>query len=301
MRLVPITAGDIGQAIPEISNLGSLRGYGQKVVASCDISGVKYALKLILVEGGPSPDSVSEVEHEEVEEQVARAKREVGILGDCDSPHLVKLGPVALSHTIVGGFKAIYWTEEWIDGPDLERILNQNGPLPLEQVRKLGMQITAAVQILWSLNKVHRDIKPLNVMQRASGDFVLIDPGIAFDLGDVSLTSVAGATPGTLYYCSPEQTVWAKKRLMDFRSDLFSLGIVVYRAATGRHPFATRGMPDAEVVRRICEAVPERPSISRTDISPDLESVIMRLLAKRPYERYGSCQRALKAFEAIPV
>ena len=121
--------------------------------------------------------------------------------------------------------------------------------------------------------------------------------GFAFDLRDTSLTS-PGNVPGTVPYLSPEQMDLVRKRQMDFRSDLFQLGIVMYVAATGQHPFAQSAISDMETLGRILTATPVKPSLHR-EMPSQLEEIILRLLAKKPHLRFKSCHHLIAALDDI--
>lgn len=302
MDLPNLTEADVQGAIAGIEAIDApLRG-GQKLVFPCTISGQQCALKVMLTnQSGPEGGSPEDASFEGLDEVTARARREVEIMGRCDSPHVVKLGPLPLTAADIRGQSVVYFSEEWIDGRDLKAIIRDDGPLPLTQVVNLGKHVTEAVGVLWSLAKIHRDIKPGNIMRRdATGDFVLLDMGLVFDLRDVSLTP-AGLLPGTWMYFSPEQAEFANKRQMDFRSDLFSLGIVLYEAATGRHPFWEHGMSAPETLSRILGSSAVGPSAHRSEIRPEMDEVILRLLAKRPHLRYRTCADLIAALDAIPL
>lgn len=293
------TRDEIERAIPEVSDLGEPQDYGQKTVVPCVIDGRPYALKLMVVRTDETGEAEEEDQEDALEEITARAKREVEILRECDCPHLAKLGPLPLSHAVIGDHNVLYFTEEWIEGSDLHTTIGDSGALAIEEVVILATQITLAISCLWEMEKIHRDVKPRNIMRRSAGEFVLLDMGIAFDLKDRSLTRPVGAIPGTLLYFSPEQTEFTGKRQMDFRSDLFSLGIVLYEAATGHHPFWHSGMTGSETVGRILDAAPARLSDHRPDIPARLEAVILRLLAKKPHLRYRSCEHLIAALSDL--
>jgi eukaryotic-like serine/threonine-protein kinase len=169
----------------------------------------------------------------------------------------------------------------------------------VDEAIKLAYQVNEAVSVLWAHGKIHRDIKPGNVMRRNSGDFVLLDMGLVFDVGAESLT-MPGLVPGTAAYLSPEQTDYARKRQLDFRSDHFALGIVVYQAVTGVHPFAPRrGLTTSQVVGNILTMNPSHPSTLREEIGTTFSNIITRLLAKSPHMRYRSCEQFQAALASI--
>lgn len=150
----------------------------------------------------------------------------------------------------------------------------------------MAIELSFAIEELWKHNKIHRDIKPLNIMYDEVQDrFVLLDLGMVFDSAEDALTRY-GCIPGTIGYFSPEQFDLARKNDLDFRSDLFCLGIVLYQMLTGTHPFITKGDTNQDIFSKIKNLNPPAISLYRQDISIEFEKVIFRLLRKRPSERY---------------
>jgi serine/threonine protein kinase len=155
-----------------------------------------------------------------------------------------------------------------------------------------------AIQWLAEKQLIHRDIKPGNIIRKPEGTFVLLDLGMAFDLSDLSLT-MPGMTVGTLPYLSPEQLDPQKKRNMDYRSDTYSLGVTMYEAATGAHPYYKNGMSSTDTILSIQSTMPLPPVQLVTGFPKSLEDVIMRLLEKNPHLRYRSCARMIEALENV--
>ncbi len=304
---VPIlTEADL-LALPEIEEvLGPPSKGGQKLVFPCLVDGEKVAVKFLLTSGGRLPDDEGEDDEDDEgiggdaqDEVAARAKREVGIMEQCESPFLVKAGSIPLTVVEIRGEKIVYFAEEWIDGEDVARGL-RNGPYVLEDSLRLGVQITEAIKELWSFSKVHRDLKPANIMRRANGDFVLLDMGLALDLEDISLSG-PGMIPGTLMYLSPERVDFAKRRFLDFRSDMYSLGMVLYEAATGQHPFYKRGMDSTNLLAAILQTNPAPPSSISSHLPPEFDEVVQRMLSRSPHLRFRTCDRLIQALKKVPV
>src|SRR5204863_120388 len=130
---------------------------------------------------------------------------------------------------------------------------------------------------------VHRDIKPHNIVVRKDGRLKVTDFGIA--RSGASQMTEAGSIVGTAQYLSPEQARGAR---VDPRSDIYSLGIVLYEMLTGRVPFT--GDTAVEIAMKHLSDVPEPPSKLRADVPHDLDAVVMRALAKDPEQRYGSAE-----------
>jgi serine/threonine protein kinase len=195
--LPQLTAEQIAETFPNLRDVDLVGTGGQKVVFRVNIGGHPYALKFVLL-----PEEIDS-EEGQFPDVAARAKREVEIMRDCISPYIVKLGPIGLEFCDIAGQKLLYFSEEFIDGHNLKDILTAGARLQPADVVTLGTQITSAIQELWSLGKIHRDIKPGNIMKRLGGDYVLLDAGLAFDVVGESLS--AGFLVGTPPYFSPEQ------------------------------------------------------------------------------------------------
>jgi eukaryotic-like serine/threonine-protein kinase len=281
----------------EITEIKEIGQGGQKTVFSCNINGEKFALKFLDVTGiggtEGEPDDTEEVKNE----VLARATREIDIMNKCDSPHLVKLGPIGLELRDFNDKRILFFSEEFIDGSDLHKIIGSPQTLSEQNVIQLGIDITNAINQLWSIGMIHRDIKPQNIMQRREGDFVLLDTGIAFDTTGQTLTK-AFHIVGTPIYMSPEQLSYARRNL-DFRSDLFLLGIVMYQAITGIHPFYTPGFNSVQIVSNITINPVKKISEIIESINPKLERIILRLLNKEPHLRYKTTDTLITQLDAL--
>jgi eukaryotic-like serine/threonine-protein kinase len=296
----PQPAGqDIESLVPGVIVHGAPREGGQGYIFQCSLGMEHFALKVVPVPDAPLMRGLDDSEGDPVEEEVARAQRELALLASCDSPHLAKVGPVPLTEADIGGQRVILFSEEWVEGDDVLALVT-NHPLPLEEVLSLGIHIAKAIEALAAVRAVHRDIKPNNIIRRrAGGEYVLIDLGYALVLTESSLT-VPGNVVGTRFYLSPEQMQPGMKRSLDFRSDQFLLGLVMYQAATQRHPFFRLGMTDQEYLDSILrQPTPPPPSARRAEIPAELDAVILRLLAKHPHLRYQSCGSLITALNVI--
>ncbi len=294
------TIEQIQTAFPQVSDPVYVTGGGQKGVYRCKINDTRYALKILHQTEPDVQDDPSSDTEELFAEYRARAKREVSILEGVSCPYLVALGPLPLDTAALAGETVLYFTEEWIEGRDLADHLKASGPLELAQLKLLALQMAQALGELSSLNKVHRDIKPANIIKREGLDeYVLLDMGMALDLDDVSLTQF-GAIVGTPKYFSPEQLDLARKRQLDFRSDLFSLGIVLYELGTGSHPFWKRGVSTGQLLDNLLRAEPIAPSQLTTSLPKEFDSIVLRLLAKEPHLRYRKLHRFESAVNSLP-
>lgn len=268
----------------------------QKRVFSATMSGERLALKLIRIGGLDAP-----LEAEGIATVIARMEREISILRAGGSRHLPALGRLEPGIREVAGEQVAYFSEEFIDGESLRETLVAGDRLSVPEVACLGCDISCAIERLRVLQKVHRDVKPANIMRRSrTGEYVLIDPGYALDMSGPTLTRVL-AIPGTLAYMSPEQTAADLKRTLDFRSDLYSLGVVMYELLTGVHPYRTPTMSDQELV----EAIRTVPPVEVSGVAVGFEGIwqpILRLLKKRPHQRFNAVaalRSALAPFKEV--
>lgn len=173
---------------------------------------------------------------------------------------------------------------EYIDGRTLRDMIRHEGTLAPGQVADIGADIAAALSFAHKNNVVHRDVKPGNVLITTAGQVKVTDFGIARASGGANdgLTRT-GAVMGTATYFSPEQ---AQGLAVDGRSDVYSLGVVLYEMATGEPPF-TGDSPVSTAYKHVREPVAP-PSKLVASIPPELERVILTCLAKEPFDRYQS-------------
>ncbi|MCY9692270.1 serine/threonine protein kinase [Paenibacillus alginolyticus] len=298
MRAPELTVEQVQEICPNCSQIEFVGKGGQKTVFSGLLEGKQYAIKfldLTSIQNQQEPSDMTSLDlqitvspMEDIREDVlARAKREIDIMDRCETPTLVKLGPISMTLVEYDNKKLLYFTEEFITGDDLYTILRREKQITVNEGIELGIDIATAIKHLWNINMVHRDVKPRNIMRRSSGSYVLLDTGLAFDLSDESLTA-AFMTVGTPIYMSPEQ-LRNVRRGIDFRSDLFLLGIVLYEVLTGQHPFFNRGINSMQLVANIISNQVEPPNKIRSDIPNSLNAIIMRLLAKEPHLRFKTC------------
>lgn len=196
----------------------------------------------------------------------------------------------------------LWMAMEYIDGRDLGNIIATDAPLTVERIVHIFSQVCEALDEAHSANIIHRDLKPANVVcfdHRRGNDFVkVLDFGIAKitdpDENYQPLTR-DGIVCGTPAYMSPEQVQGFD---LDPRSDLFSLGIILYQTITGRLPFFAESA--VEVATKIVIDEPEPPSAVRPEWSypPELEAVVLKLLAKNKEDRYPDAMAIKAALEA---
>lgn len=173
---------------------------------------------------------------------------------------------------------------EYVDGPSLSQVIRSEGALHPRRAAEIAGQVADGLGFAHDRGVVHRDIKPGNVLLTKSGQAKVTDFGIARALSspDESLTQ-AGSVMGTATYFSPEQ---AQGLSVDPRSDLYSLGVVLYEMVTGKPPFS--GETPLAISYRHVQDTPEPPSTRMAGIPRGLEAIIMKLLSKKPDDRYDS-------------
>ena len=176
-----------------------------------------------------------------------------------------------------------YIAMEYLDGRTLKELLVQHGPPPIRIAIGYVRQILTALAFAHRNALVHRDIKPHNVIVDSSGHVKVTDFGIA--RSGTSQMTEAGSIIGTAQYLSPEQ---ARGAPVDQRSDLYSVGVLLYELLTGSVPFT--GDTPVEIAMKHLSAIPEAPSKKRSDIPRGLDMIVIRALAKDPEERYQTAE-----------
>ena len=196
----------------------------------------------------------------------------------------------AVSHEHVVAIHAVdevdgspYLVMEYIAGRSLQERLDQSGPLELKEILRIGIQVASGLAAAHAQGLIHRDIKPSNILLENHVERVKItDFGLARTADDASLTQ-SGVLAGTPQYMAPEQ---AHGEVLDQRTDLFSLGSVLYAMGTGRPPF--RASTAMAVLRRVCDESPRPVREVNPDLPAELAEVIAKLLSKSPDDRFGS-------------
>jgi DNA-binding winged helix-turn-helix (wHTH) protein/tetratricopeptide (TPR) repeat protein len=183
---------------------------------------------------------------------------------------------------------------EYVAGGPLSRAL-AGGPLPASRVVAIGVQAASALAAAHAAGIVHRDLKPANFLLTPDGCLKLTDFGIAKAIRDVARATGGRPSPtGTLEYLSPEQ---AAGDPLDPRSDLFSLGVVLYELATGQLPFS--GETPAAVLDAVLHRAPAAPRTLNPRLPRGLEQVILRALEKDPELRWPSASAMLEALQEV--
>ncbi len=179
---------------------------------------------------------------------------------------------------------SFYLAMEYLEGKNLEEILDATGPLPVSAATMIATRVADALHYSHQRGIIHRDVKPSNIFITRRGEIKLTDFGIAYTPQEPTLTQ-KGIAIGTPAYMSPEQV---RGQRPDQRSDIFSLGIVIYELLTGTRPFAA---DDEEgVVTKILEKRPKLPKMINADIPWRLQWIILRCLRKKPRRRFQNME-----------
>jgi eukaryotic-like serine/threonine-protein kinase len=185
-----------------------------------------------------------------------------------------------------------YIAMEFLDGRTLKELIVGRGAAPINVAVEYARQILSALRFAHRHGIVHRDIKPHNVLVDAEGRVKVTDFGIA--RAGTSQMTETGSIVGTAQYLSPEQ---ARGGEVDPRSDLYSLGVVLYELLTGKTPFD--GETPVEIAMKHLSTTPKPPSKLRSDIPPALDMVVLRALAKNPDDRYQSADEMEADLERV--
>lgn len=212
-----------------------------------------------------------------------RLQRELLALRQVSHPNIAKFREYTLS--IESGMERHHIIEEFVDGSDLGEHLGIDKRWDLGIAVEFFSKLCDALDELRRHNLVHRDLKPSNVRVRDDGSPVLIDFGLARHLALPSLTQTqAGAQIGSPPYFSPEQ-FQGTKRDIDHRTDLFALGILIYEAVVGTHPYWQQGMTRDELCEKVCNSIDCFERAEFTSLPPKMQLLLQRLLAKQRIHR----------------
>ena len=217
-------------------------------------------------------------------EFAARFKQEAASAANLQSPYIVNVydwGHDDGTYFIV---------MEYVRGTDLKSAILQRGAINQRKVAEIGSQVCQALSVAHNQDIIHRDVKPQNIMVQPDGNVKVMDFGIA--RAKNSVKSQTSSVLGTAHYISPEQ---AQGKELTGASDIYSLGCVLYEAATGQLPFDG---PDAvSVAMKQVQEEPLPPSQVKPDISPDLEAIILKAMDKNPYNRFQTARDMKQALD----
>jgi diguanylate cyclase (GGDEF)-like protein len=269
---VPTEASKI--AIPGFELVEELGRGATTAVYRAVRDGEDYAVKIQELSG---PDDISRLTF----------RREAAILAAIRHPCLGKVYEVGETNRVS------YLAMELIGGRTLAQAIDEEGALPEARVLSLAADVASALDVAHRVGLVHRDVAPRNIVLRSDGRAVLIDFGLATQIGT---RQPEDAVIGTVLYSAPEQTGMVR-RPVDRRSDLYSLGAVLFECVTGRPPF--RAADAGEVVRMHAVQAPPDARALEPNVSVQLSRILARLLAKDPDDRYQDAGSLLSDLEAL--
>ena len=186
----------------------------------------------------------------------------------------------------------LFYVMPYVEGESLRDRLQRDGQLPLEDSLAIARAVGQALAYAHSFDTVHRDIKPANILL-SSGEAVVADFGIARAISEAGGTKLteSGMAVGTVAYMSPEQA--AGDRMIDGRSDVYALGCVLYEMLAGEPPYTGPSM-QAITAKKLTEPVPSLLTV-RDTVSPSVEAVVRKALARAPADRYQTAQQFVDA------
>ena len=212
---------------------------------------------------------------------------EARLAASIDHSHVVTIYHVGIEGPLA------FMAMQWVPGETLEDRLKQQAVMTEGQLRELGQQIASGLSAAHAKNLIHRDIKPANIwIARETGEATILDFGLARIADDDPQMTATGMLAGTPNFMSPEQTRGLE---LDGRSDLFSLGCLLYRAATGKLPFGSTGI--LATLQSIQNDFPRLPMELNPNLSTGFNTLVMRLLEKHPVNRPHSAAELQHAFE----
>ena len=216
-------------------------------------------------------------------EFVEKFKREAQAAAKLIHPNIAQI----YSYGIADGMP--YIAMELVPGGSLDKLMQNSGSsIDIPRVMKICEQVAQALRCAADQGLVHGDVKPENVLLDANGNAKLVDFGLA------AMQKDTNEIWGTPYYIAPEKV---KKEPVDYRADMYSLGGTIYHALTGVAPF--EGDDAAAVVRKRFEGAPVPPSKLRPDISPQIDALVLKMLALNPSDRFPSFEALLQEYSRV--
>jgi serine/threonine protein kinase len=242
--------------------------------------GRRVALKTVQVQQQFDDES-------EATEFYQRLQREAEVCGAMQHPNIVTLYEPGYENNVIS-----FLATEWVEGESLRDRLKRSKPLPLDDALRIGEDILRGLTYAHAKGVIHRDIKPANILLSSDGQAKIADFGIARPAGS-TLTQV-GSMLGTPNYMSPEQVKCAD---VTARSDLFSVGVVMYEMLTGVKPFSA---PDVSgILRNVVEKDPPLASEANPEVPENVARVVARLLPKSPNDRFQTALEALREVQTL--
>jgi len=225
-----------------------------------------------------SPEALRDKNHGRVFQHLLM--NEAALAGKLTHPHIVQIFDAVI------GDDASYIVMEYVGGGTLERHCAPDALLPIDRLVEIVFKCTRALDYAHRMGITHRDIKPANILlaggdgERESGDIKISDFGASLHASDDTRTQVSGV--GSPAYMSPQQV---REQPLDHRTDIWSLGVVMYQLLTGRLPF--QATSNYGMIYQICNSAAAAPSTFRAGIPPGLEAIVARAMQKELDARYA--------------
>ncbi len=221
------------------------------------------------------------------EEFAKRFRREAQAVARLSHPNIVSIYDVGIEQDTQ------YLVMEYVEGINLKEYISEHGPLKQDKLIDIGIQICDALDHAHSNKIIHRDIKPHNILLTNSGKVKVTDFGIARAVTEATVTYTGGFM-GSVHYLSPEQ---AKGDITDYKSDLYSAGVVLYEMATGHMPH--EGESPITIALKHIQDVPKKPTEIDAEISQKLEFVILKAMERDKDKRFSSAGEMKSYLERI--
>ncbi len=283
--------------VPEAGDLYEIGSGGFKIVYKSRIGDTNEAIKLVWIPDDSGSDPIQKEARRQ--ENLQRIGREIAVLKECPSPFIVKLGSIAPRECEIDDNTFIVYSEELLPGKSLRSLVSKQPPPTLQELATIGRCLLDAVMELSTKNVIHRDIKPDNIIMTENEDrpCVLLDLGVAFLVGGTRITKDTHHVPGTLYYLAPEMLDSGFRQNLDYRADLYAIGLTLYEFAAGKNPFARPQEVSYTTLYRIKNLKPDPLANLRPDLPTDFCRLVDQLIKKLPALRPANIAALIDSME----